>query len=160
MANYLESSCTAIFTAAYLKAVRLGMLPESYLATARKAYRGFVEQFMVGDGRGGVHLIACCKSAGLGGSNFRDGSAEYYLMGKDTKPTSTIGDDFYTEGKVLGGFILAAIEYERLCDREATSLTLPVADSSKSDAYVSLAGIAHSAAGKGIYVRRGEKVIK
>ena len=160
VANYLESSCTAIFTAAYLKAVRLGMLPESYLATARKAYRGFVEQFMVGDGRGGVHLIACCKSAGLGGSNFRDGSAEYYLMGKDTKPTSTIGDDFYTEGKVLGGFILAAIEYERLCDREATGLTPPVADSSKSDAYVSLAGIAHSPAGKGIYVRRGEKVIK
>lgn len=160
VANYLESSCTAIFTAAYLKAVRLGMLPKTYLDTARKAYRGFVEQFMVGDGKGGVHLIACCKSAGLGGSNFRDGSAEYYLMGKDTKPTSTKGDDFYTEGKVLGGFILAAIEYERLCDSEATSLKAPVATSSASDTYFSLAGISRSSAGKGIYVRRGKKVVR
>lgn len=112
--NYLESSCTAIFTAAYLKGMRLGLFDTDYTEMAKKAYRGFVEQFMVSDGQGGVHLISSCKSAGLGGSGFRDGSANYYLMGKDTKPTSTEGDDFYTEGKVLGGFILAATEYERL----------------------------------------------
>lgn len=114
VANYLESSCTAIFVAAYLKAVRLGLLDNTYTILAQKAYQGFVHQFMVADGQGGVHLVGCCKSAGLGGSNYRDGSAEYYLMGKDTKPTSTSGSDFYTEGKVLGGFILAAVEYERL----------------------------------------------
>jgi len=118
--NYLESSCTAIFIAAYLKGMRLGLFDTDYTELAKKAYRGFVEQFMVGDGRGGVHLVSCCKSAGLGGKNYRDGSAAYYLMGKDTKPTSTSGSDFYTEGKVLGGFILAATEYERLT--ETTSL--------------------------------------
>ena len=34
MANYLESSCTAIFIAAYLKAVRLHFLSETYTALA------------------------------------------------------------------------------------------------------------------------------
>jgi rhamnogalacturonyl hydrolase YesR len=91
----------------------------------KKAYRGFVEHFMVADGNGGVHLIGCCKSAGLGGSNYRDGSAAYYLMGKDTKPTSTSGSDFYTEGKVLGGFIMAATEYERLFNPITTAVTTP-----------------------------------
>lgn len=113
--NYLESSCTAIFTAAYLKGMRLGLFDTDYTDVARKAYQGFVDNFMVADGNGGVHLIGCCKSAGLGGSNFRDGSAAYYLMGRDTEPTvdNPSSPCFYTEGKVLGGFILAATEYER-----------------------------------------------
>lgn len=120
--NYLESSCTAIFIAAYLKSMRLGLLKTDYSEIAKKAYKGFVEHFMVADGNGGVHLVGCCKSAGLGGSNYRDGSAEYYLMGKDTKPTSTQGSDFYTEGKVMGGFIMAATEYERLMNPLPTSM--------------------------------------
>ena len=122
VANYLESSATAIFTAAYLKGMRLGLYDTDYTAIAKKAYQGIVENFMVADGNGGVHLIACSKSAGVGGSNCRDGSAEYYLMGEDTEPTSKDPNAinyenkplFYTEGKVLGGFILAATEYERL----------------------------------------------
>ncbi len=116
VANYLESSATAIFTAAYLKGMRLGLYETDYTAIAKKAYQGIVEQFMVADGNGGVHLVCCSKSAGVGGSNFRDGSAEYYLMGKDTAPTvkDPTSSSFYTEGKVLGGFILAATEYERL----------------------------------------------
>ena len=115
VSNYLESSCTAIFTAAYLKGMRLGLFDTDYTTVARRAYKGFVEQFMVSDGKGGVHLIGCSKSAGLGGSNYRDGSAAYYLMGKDTEPTvaNPSSSSFYTEGKVLGGFILAATEYER-----------------------------------------------
>ena len=125
VANYLESSATAIFTAAYLKGMRLGLYNTDYTEIAKKAYKGIVENFMVADGDGGVHLVKCSKSAGLGGKNFRDGSAEYYLMGKDTKPTavasspatvnssSKASNDFYTEGKVFGGFILAATEYER-----------------------------------------------
>ena len=111
--NYLESSATAIFTAAYLKGMRLGLYDTDYTAIAKKAYQGIVEQFMVADGNGGVHLIACCKSAGVGGSSFRDGSAAYYLLGSDVPKTTTSGSDFYTEGKVFGGFILAATEYER-----------------------------------------------
>lgn len=118
VSNYLESSCTAIFTAAYLKGVRLGVLDEKYIAVAKKAYKGIVETFMVSDGEGGVHLIGCCKSAGLGGASYRDGSAAYYLLGKDTEPTvsNPSSPSFYTEGKVFGAFVLAATEYERLQD--------------------------------------------
>ena len=113
--NYLESSCTAIFIAAYLKGIRLRLLDEQYLVTAIQAYQGFVNQFMVADGKGGVHLIGCCKSAGLGGNTYRDGSAAYYLIGKDTEPTvsNPASPSFYTEGKVFGAFVLAALEYER-----------------------------------------------
>jgi rhamnogalacturonyl hydrolase YesR len=115
VANYLEASCTAIFIAAYLKGMRLGLFDTDYSDLAQRAYRGFVQQFMVADGNGGVHLIGSCKSAGLGGSSYRDGSAAYYLMGRDTEPTvdNPSSSSFYTEGKVLGGFIMAATEYER-----------------------------------------------
>ena len=117
VANYLESSCTAIFIAAYLKGMRLGLFDTDYTDLAKKAYRGFVENFMVADGMGGVHLVRCSKSAGLAGFAFRDGSANYYLIGQDTEPTSTSGSNFYTEGKVLVGFIMAATEYERLKEK-------------------------------------------
>ncbi|MCR5068396.1 MAG: glycoside hydrolase family 88 protein [Prevotella sp.] len=131
VANYLESSASAIFTAAYLKGMRLGLYDTDYTAIAKKAYQGIVEQFMVADGNGGVHLVCCSKSAGLGGSSNRDGSAEYYLMGEDTEPTSKDPNAkthdnkaiFYTEGKVFGGFILAATEYERLFIDKKLELT-------------------------------------
>ena len=131
VANYLESSASAIFAAAYLKGMRLGLYDTDYTAIAKKAYQGIVEQFMVADGNGGVHLVCCSKSAGLGGSSNRDGSAEYYLMGEDTEPTSKDPNAkthdnkaiFYTEGKVFGGFILAATEYERLFIDKKLELT-------------------------------------
>lgn len=117
--NYLESSCTAIFTAAYLKAIRLGLLEkDTYFSIAEKAYKGMVKQFMKQREDGTVDLLGCCKSAGLGTTSlgkekFRDGSNAYYLHGYDVTPTSTNSGDYYTEGKVLGAFILAATEYER-----------------------------------------------
>ena len=113
--NYLESSATAIFTATLLKGIRLGYLDRAtYEQVAKDGYQGCVSQFLktsVGDGND-YALINCCASAGLGGQSkeerFRTGSAAYYLLGHDvTKVTS------YTEGKVLGAFILAATEYER-----------------------------------------------
>ena len=118
--NYLESSCTALFTAAYLKAIRLGFLAkDTYFSVAENAYKGMIEQFMKQRTDGTVDLLGCCKSAGLGTSTdfnddkFRDGSNAYYLLGADVTPTSTNSGDDYTEGKVLGAFILAATEYER-----------------------------------------------
>ncbi len=108
--NYLESSASAIFTAAYLKAIRLGLLPaDEYLPMARRAYRGLVEEFVKRKTDGTYTLVNSCASAGLGGSNKRDGSAAYYLLGSDVKRITT-----YTEGKVFGAFILASVEYERL----------------------------------------------
>lgn len=117
--NYLEASCSSIFTAGYLKAIRLGLLDKAtYEPIAKKAYEGLVNQFMVYDNKDNstIQLVHSCTSAGLGGSNNRAGDDNYYLTGKDARvvtssdPTSQY---YYTEGKVLGGFIMAATEYER-----------------------------------------------
>lgn len=116
--NYLESSCSAIFAATYLKALRLGLLDETtYGAVAERAYEGVVTQFVKRQQDGTYTLIDCCASAGLGGSNNRDGSAAYYLLGSDVKRVTT-----YTEGKVLGAFILASVEYERRKDAPNTAI--------------------------------------
>lgn len=117
VSNYIESSATAIFIAAYLKGQRLGLYDADYSSVATKAYKGFVEQFLVDDGNGGVHIIGSCRSAGLCGSNNRDGSAAYYLLGPDVSVVTA--NDRQTEGKVLGAFILAAVEYERMTDATA-----------------------------------------
>lgn len=117
--NYLEASCSSIFTAGYLKAIRLGLLDKAtYEPIAKKAYEGLVNQFMVYDNTDNntIQLVHSCTSAGLGGDSNRKGDDNYYLTGTDAKvvtssdPTSKY---YYTEGKVLGGFIMAATEYER-----------------------------------------------
>ena len=117
--NYLEASCSSIFTAGYLKAIRLGLLDKTtYEPIAKKAYEGLVNQFMVYDNTDNstIQLVHSCTSAGLGGGDKRAGDDNYYLTGKDASvvtssdPTSKY---YYTEGKVLGGFIMAATEYER-----------------------------------------------
>ena len=117
--NYLEASCSSIFTAGYLKAIRLGLLDKTiYEPIAKKAYEGLVNQFMIYDNTDNstIQLVHSCTSAGLGGTNSRAGNDDYYLNGNDAKvvtssdPTSKY---YYTEGKVLGGFIMAATEYER-----------------------------------------------
>ena len=129
--NYLESSCTAIFAAAFLKATRLKLLSSgtdgtttyNYEEIGTNAYKGAVAQFMKQRTDGTVDLLGCCKSAGvgtavLGETKFRDGSNAYYLHGYDVTPTSTNSGDNYTEGKVLGAFIMAATEYERANEKD------------------------------------------
>lgn len=117
--NYLEASCSSIFTAAYLKAIRLGLLDKgTYEPVAKKAYEGLVNQFMVYDNTDNntIQLVKSCTSAGLGGNDGRAGDDNYYLNGNDAKvvTSSDISSNYYyTEGKVLGGFIMAATEYER-----------------------------------------------
>lgn len=115
--NYIESSATALFTAGYLKAIRLGYLSsDTYEAIAKKGYAGLVNNFFATDGNEGVHLFGSCRSAGLGGANknadrWRDGSKAYYLLGHDIARVAK--SEKVTEGKILGAFILAATEYER-----------------------------------------------
>lgn len=118
--NYEESSCSALFTAAYLKALRLNLLESSkYETMAKKAYAALVNKFMAydKDDDNKIQILGSCCSAGLGTTNskyLRDGSRSYYIIGNDSKAVT--GENtgyYYTEGKVLGGFIMAATEYER-----------------------------------------------
>ena len=117
--NYEESSCSALFTAAYLKALRLKLLESSkYETMAKKAYIALVNKFMAydKDDNNKIQILGSCCSAGLGTNSktLRDGSRSYYINGNDSKAVT--GENtgyYYTEGKVLGGFIMAATEYER-----------------------------------------------
>ena len=117
--NYEESSCSALFTAAYLKAIRLKLLESNkYEAMAKKAYVALVDKFMSYDKNDNskIQILSSCCSAGLGTNSkyLRDGSREYYIDGNDSKAVTGENTGFYyTEGKVLGGFIMAATEYER-----------------------------------------------
>ena len=121
--NYIETSATAIFSAAYFKAVRLGLLDSTtqydYKTIAKNAFEGLVNNFVNTD-NGDFQIWGSCRSAGLGGDSndnnaggkkFRDGSNAYYLLGYDVPMVKK--DENITEGKVLGGFIMAATEYER-----------------------------------------------
>ena len=117
--NYEESSCSALFTAAYLKALRLNLLESSkYETMAKNAYVALVNKFMAydKDDNNKIQILGSCCSAGLGtnSKSLRDGSRSYYIKGNDSKAVT--GENtgyYYTEGKVLGGFIMAATEYER-----------------------------------------------
>lgn len=105
--NYLESSASSMFTYAYLKGIRLGLLDrETYMPVATKAYKGLIDQFIVEESDGKIKIIQSCESAGL--SNNRKGDADYYLCGSDV----TINND--TEGKVFGPFIMASLEFEKM----------------------------------------------
>lgn len=121
--NYIETSATAIFAAAYFKAVRLGLLstsPYDYKTIAKNAFEGLVNNYTYLDANGDMQIWGSCRSAGLGGDKdtalkgaekYRDGSKEYYLLGYDVPMVNQ--SEGITEGKVLGGFIMAATEYER-----------------------------------------------
>ena len=109
--NYIETSATAIFSAALFKAVRLGLLGDTYKDAAKKAFEGIVNNFVAPKADGSINIWSSSRSAGLGGSHYRDGSKNYYILGTDTKIVTK--EDNLTEGKVLGGFIMAATEYER-----------------------------------------------
>ena len=144
--NYLEASCSSIFTAGYLKAIRLGLLDKTtYEPIAKKAYEGLVNQFMVYDNKDNstIQLVHSCTSAGLGGSNKRAGDDNYYLTGKDASvvtssdPTSQY---YYTEGKVLGGFIMAATEYERAYQNQDSKQILFARDLAPSYDFTTTAG--------------------
>ena len=118
--NYIETSATAIFSAALFKAARLGLIDAKYKENAKKAFECLVNNYTyLKDGS--LEIWGSCRSAGLGGGTgtdyakggkkYRDGSNEYYLLGYDVPMVKK--SEGLTEGKVLGGFIMAATEYER-----------------------------------------------
>ena len=136
--NYEESSCSALFTAAYLKALRLKLLESSkYETMAKKAYVALVNKFMAYDKNDNnkIQILGSCCSAGLGtnSNSLRDGSRSYYINGNDSKAVT--GENtgyYYTEGKVLGGFIMAATEYERAYQNQDSKQILFARDLAKN----------------------------
>ena len=91
-----------MFVYAMLKGVRNNYLPPAYRAVAQRAYDGILKQFVEVDRAGQTHLKNTCRSAGLGGTPYRDGSYEYYIH----EPIVT--DNHHG----VGAFILASVENE------------------------------------------------
>lgn len=149
--NYIETSATAIFAAAYFKAVRCGLLESTtkydYKIIAKNAFEGLVNDYTYLDNNGDMQIWGSCRSAGLGGEGtdykaggkkYRDGSKEYYLLGNDVpmvKQTESI-----TEGKVLGGFIMAATEYERAYQNQDSKQILFARDLAPNYDFTTTAG--------------------
>ncbi len=100
--NYLESSASCMFVYALAKGARQNYLTRNYYDMACKAYAGIIQQFIRVDDAAQVHLTGTCRSAGLGGRPYRDGSYDYYI----SEPVVT--DNHHG----VGAFILAGAEIE------------------------------------------------
>jgi unsaturated rhamnogalacturonyl hydrolase len=106
--NYVESSASSIFTYAYFKGIRLGLLDkQEFLPVANKAYQGLLDNF-IEEKNNKIDIIQSCASAGLGPAKdpSRTGTINYYLAGKDVGLAQN-------EGKAIGSFILASLEFEK-----------------------------------------------
>ena len=101
--NYIESTCSAMFTYAYLKAVEKGYEPQ-YAKYAKRLYRNLVKTFIREEADGTITLTQCCAVAGLGGKENRSGDYEYYIHEKITE----------NDPKGVGPFIWASLIYERI----------------------------------------------
>lgn len=100
--NYFEASGSCMFVYALAKGVRMGYLPSSYLAAAKKGYAGIVKEFVEEESNGTISLNKTVSVGGLGGTPYRDGSYEYYLSEPIKK----------NDLKGVGPFIFASVEME------------------------------------------------
>lgn len=98
--NWLESSGSSMFVYAIAKGVRLGLLDKEYAAVAKNGYAGLLAHVISTDADGTLHVNDICRSAGLGGTPYRDGSYAYYVT------TDRVSDDAHG----IGAFLLAASE--------------------------------------------------
>lgn len=101
--NYFEASGTCMFIYAFVKGVKKGYLPSIYRTYADRGFKGMIDNLVEVEKDGEVHITNICKSAGLGGNPYRDGSFEYYI----SEPIVT--DNLHGTGP----FILAANELQQ-----------------------------------------------
>ena len=101
--NYLESTCSAMFTYAYLRAAREGYAVPASI-DPKTLYGQLVAKFIREDADGTLNLTDCCAVAGLGGKENRSGTFDYYVHEKVVE----------NDPKGVGPFIWASLEYEKL----------------------------------------------
>jgi unsaturated rhamnogalacturonyl hydrolase len=76
--NYLEESGSAIFAYAIMKSVREGYLDEEYFKYGEKAFYGICDTYLT-EKNGELHLDGICLVAGLGNTEMREGTFDYYM---------------------------------------------------------------------------------
>jgi unsaturated rhamnogalacturonyl hydrolase len=88
---------------AWAKGARLGMIETRYRGLARESFAGLVKELVDQDAATGrVTLRNVCRSAGLGGQPYRDGTYAYYVS-TTIEPNDAHG---------VGAFLLASAEIE------------------------------------------------
>lgn len=104
--NYLEATCSSMFSYVLLKGYRKGYLNESFKEAGIKAYNGIINNFIRVNSDKTISLTKCCEVAGLGPANNtrRDGSFDYYV-------SEPIRDN---DAKGVGPFIWASLEMEQM----------------------------------------------
>ncbi|MBN2275766.1 MAG: glycoside hydrolase family 88 protein [Bacteroidales bacterium] len=101
--NYLEASCSSMFTYAFAKGAKMDYLPVKYQKIAEESFQALIDNFIITGDNGLPVMTGICAAAGLGGNPYRDGSYEYYVNEQKR-------DD---DTKGVGPFIMAAIELNR-----------------------------------------------
>ncbi|KAF3034989.1 hypothetical protein E8E12_002048 [Didymella heteroderae] len=104
--NYFESSATALFTYAFFKGVRTGLLETEFLPVANKAYDLMINDFIIYEKNGTLSWNGTVEVGSLKG----DASYEYYT----TVPLSL------NDGKGAGPFMYAASEFNLALKNETT----------------------------------------
>ena len=100
--NFTEASASCMFVYALAKGVRMGYLPVSDAASARRGWEGIVKTFVTTGPDGLEMLTGTIKGAGLGGVPYRSGTYTYYIGER------VIAND----GKGIGAFLMAGSEME------------------------------------------------
>lgn len=142
--NYREASASCMFTYALLKGIRLGLLDSAkFSPVAEKAYDGLKATFIT-ESSNVIDIHNICRSAGLGPSNKRErnGSADYYLDGSDVNIVSN-------EGKGIGSFIMASLEYEKYA---ASAVHTAIADPASNVMIFDIYGRRLHSVPKGLYL--------
>lgn len=101
--NYLEASATSMFAYALAKGANNGYLHKKYLKISKDVFEGLLKNSAKIEKTGYINLYNICRSAGLGGTPYRDGSFEYYIS--EPKRMNDI--------KGYGPFIIAALELDK-----------------------------------------------
>jgi hypothetical protein len=123
--NYLESTCSAMFTYALLKAYRKGYVGAKYRDAGIKAYKGIINNFIRVNEDKTISLTQCCSVAGLGPA----ATPEVQAALKKINPKATVNENTRRDGgynyylsepirdndaKGVGPFIWASLEMEQL----------------------------------------------
>jgi len=101
--NYPEASASCMFVYSLAKGVRMGYLPQSDAANAKRGWEGVQKQFVTTGADGLMVLNGTVKVGGLGGMPYRAGTFEYYV-GEKTQANDSKG---------IGAFLLAGSEMEQ-----------------------------------------------
>ena len=102
--NYQESTCSIMFTYAFLKGLRMGYIDNSHRDYILGLYPKFLNRFVKENPDGTISITDCCSVGGLGGKQMRKGDFAYYL-------SEPIIDN---DCKGVGPFIWASLEWEAL----------------------------------------------